>query len=203
MLHKVYPVVPDVDWVRRLVPLGVKTIQLRIKDAPADAINQQIRDGLAICADHGAELIVNDYWRDAIALGANFVHLGQEDLAGADRAAIATAGIKLGISTHDHAELATALAAEPDYVALGPVFETTLKKMKWAPQGLDRVGEWKGLVPCPLVAIGGITVERAPAVLAAGADSLAVVTDIVMHPDPEARIAEWLDMAAEADTMTQ
>jgi thiamine-phosphate pyrophosphorylase len=194
MIDRFYPVLPDIDWLERLVPLGVRFVQLRLKDAPEAEVPRQINRAMALCAAHGAQLVVNDYWRAAIDLGADFVHLGQEDLAAADVPAIRQAGIKLGVSTHDHDELAKALAVEPDYVALGPVYETKLKKMKWAPQGLDRVRDWKDAVPCPLVAIGGITVERAPDVLAAGADSIAVVTDLVTHPDPEARTREWLDV---------
>jgi len=196
MLHKFYPVVPDAGWVRRLVPLGVKTVQLRLKDAAPDEVRRQIADCLQACAAADCQLIVNDYWREAIALGADYIHLGQEDLAAADLAAIKAARLKLGLSTHSHEELATALAAEPDYVALGPIYETKLKKMKWAPQGLDRLGDWKSRIACPLVAIGGITVERARAVLEAGADSIAVVTDVVMHADPETRVREWLQAVA-------
>ncbi|GBE44271.1 MAG TPA: thiamine phosphate synthase [Rhizobiales bacterium] len=199
MLHKFYPVLPDISWLERLVPLGVKTVQLRLKDAETPEIRRQIAAGLELCAAHDCQLIVNDYWREAIALGADYIHLGQEDLAGADVAAIRAAGMKLGISTHSHEELEIALKAEPDYVALGPVYETKLKKMKWAPQGLTRVSEWKSLISCPLVAIAGITVERAPGVLAAGADSLAVVTDVIAHRDPEARVREWLEVVAAAD----
>jgi len=194
MIDKFYPVLPDVTWLERLVPLGARFVQLRLKDAPQDEVRRQIARAIGLCAAHGAQLVVNDYWREAIELGADFVHLGQEDLAGADIPAIRAAGIRFGISSHDRAELATALAAEPDYVALGPIYETKLKVMKWAPQGLDRVRAWKAAVPCPLVAIGGITVERAPDVLAAGADSIAVVTDLVTAPDPEARTREWLDL---------
>jgi thiamine-phosphate pyrophosphorylase len=194
MLHAFYPVLPDLGWLERLVPLGVKTVQLRLKDAETSEINRQIEASLALCAKHGCQLIVNDYWQEAIALGADYIHLGQEDLAAADLEAIKEAGLKLGISTHSHGELEIALKAKPDYVALGPVYETKLKKMKWAPQGLNRVTEWKNLISCPLVAIAGITVERAPNVLAAGADSLAVVTDIIAHPFPESRVAEWLEV---------
>jgi thiamine-phosphate pyrophosphorylase len=194
MIDRFYPVLPDIDWLERLVPLGVRFVQLRLKDAPETEVRRQISRAMALCAAHGAQLVVNDYWRAAIKLGADFVHLGQEDLAAADVPAIRQAGIKLGVSTHDHDELAKALAVEPDYVALGPIYETKLKKMKWAPQGLARVRDWKDAAPCPLVAIGGITVERAPDVLAAGADSIAVVTDLVTHPDPEARTREWLDV---------
>ncbi len=196
MLHTFYPVLPDLGWLERLVPLGVKTVQLRLKDAEQAEIERQVEASLALCREHDCQLIVNDYWREAIALGADYIHLGQEDLAEADLDAIKAAGLKLGISTHSHEELEIALKAEPDYVALGPVYETKLKKMKWAPQGLARVTEWKGLISCPLVAIAGITVERAPDVLAAGADSLAVVTDIVMSEDPETRVREWLDVVS-------
>lgn len=174
------------------MPLGVTTLQLRVKDAPLPVIRAEIAACMEICSQNGCTLIVNDYWREAIELGACFVHLGQEDLAIADLAAIRANGLRFGVSTHTHEELRIALDVEPDYVALGPVYETTLKAMKYAPQGLDRVAEWKALAPCPLVAIGGITVERAPGVLAAGADSVAVITDFLTHPNPEQRIKEWL-----------
>jgi len=193
MIDRFYPVLPDITWLERLVPLGVQFVQLRLKDVPEPEVRAQISRALDLCAEHGAQLVVNDYWREAMELGADFVHLGQEDLAEADVPAIRNAGIRLGISSHDRAELATALAAQPAYVALGPIYETKLKVMKWAPQGLDRVRAWKAAIPCPLVAIGGITVERAPDVLAAGADSIAVVTDLVTASDPEARTREWLD----------
>ncbi len=192
MLARFYPIVPDAEWVERLARLGVKLIQLRMKDAPASAIPAAIARALAACRASGCELVVNDYWREAIDCGAGFVHLGQGDLDTADTAAIRRAGMKLGISTHSHEELDRALREDPDYVALGPVYETKLKVMKYAPQGLDRIGEWKTLVSCPLVAIGGLTVERALAVFAAGADSIAVVTDFLTHPEPERRVAEWL-----------
>lgn len=188
-----YPIVPDAAWVGRLVPLGVKTIQLRVKDADAATVAREIEVSLELCRRHGCQLIVNDYWREALAAGADFVHLGQEDLAGADVAALKARGVRLGISTHSHEELATALAARPDYVALGPIYETKLKVMAWAPQGLDRIADWRRRIgELPLVAIGGLTPERAGAVLAAGADTLAVVTDFVTHPDPEARVRAWL-----------
>lgn len=192
MLHRFYPIVPDAAWLARLVPLGVKTIQLRIKGESDDAVRAQVRESLKICAGHACQLIVNDFWEIAITEGADYIHLGQEDLAGADLAAIRRAGLKLGISTHTHAELETALAAMPSYVALGPIFETKLKAMAFAPQGLSRIGEWKQRISCPLVAIGGITLERAAGVFAAGAGSIAVVTDILASADPEARTRAWL-----------
>ncbi len=192
-----YPIAPDLAWLKRLVPLGVRTIQLRLKDAPPERVRHEITESLEVCARHGCQLIVNDYWREAIALGAVYLHLGQEDLAAADLAAIRAKGIRLGVSTHSPEELEIALAARPDYVALGPIYETKLKVMKWAPQGLGRITDWKARIGAlPLVAIGGITPERAGGVAAAGADSIAVITDFFTHPDPEARVRQWLAWAA-------
>ena len=191
-LPRFYPIVPDASWVARLARAGVKLIQLRMKDEAQSAIAPAIREALAASRAHGCEVVVNDYWREAIECGASFVHLGQGDLETADASAIRRAGLKLGISTHSHEELDRALREDPDYIALGPIYETTLKVMPWAPQGLARIGEWKALAKRPLVAIGGITLERAPAVFAAGADSIAVVSDVVFHPDPEQRSRDWL-----------
>lgn len=191
-----YPIVPDLDWLNRIVPLGVRTVQLRIKNAPPEDIRKQIVGSMEVCARHNCQLIVNDYWREALDLGADYVHLGQEDLAAADVQVLKARGIKIGISTHSVEELETALAVEPDYVALGPIWETKLKVMKWAPQGLDRIREWKARIgSLPLVAIGGITPDRASSVIEAGAQSAAVITDFFTHPDPEARVRTWLDWA--------
>jgi thiamine-phosphate pyrophosphorylase len=194
-----YPIVPDLAWLERLVPLGVKTIQLRLKDAEADRVRREIAASLEVCIRHGCQLIVNDYWREALSLGADYIHLGQEDLAEADVSFIHAKGARLGISTHSDEELTTALAAEPSYVALGPIYETKLKVMKWGPQGLTRIAEWKRRVGrLPLVAIGGITPTRADGVLAAGADSVAVITDFLTHANPEGRVREWLTWAERA-----
>lgn len=193
-LPRFYPIFDSADWIARTLPLGVRFVQLRIKDRPEAELRAEIVRARDLCAAAGATLVVNDHWRLAIEEGGSFVHLGQEDLDGADLPAIRAAGLRLGVSTHDPAELDRALGVEPDYVALGPVYPTILKQMKWAPQGLDRVADWKARVaPLPLVAIGGLTVERAPGVLAAGADVLSVVTDITLDPDPDARVRAWVE----------
>ncbi|MER9174447.1 thiamine phosphate synthase [Mesorhizobium sp. M0955] len=193
-LDPFYLIVDSAAWIERLVPLGVKLVQLRIKDRDEATLRTEIRRANGVCAVHGCQLIVNDYWRTAIEEGCDFVHLGQEDLAAADLLAIKYAGLKLGLSTHDHLELETAIAAEPDYIALGPIYPTVLKQMKWAPQGLERISEWKHRVaPIPLVAIGGLNPDRLDGVFAAGADSAAVVTDITLNEDPEARTREWIE----------
>ena len=196
-LPRVYPIVDSAAWVERLAPLGVRLVQLRIKDAAPALLRTEIRAARAHCVARGMQLVVNDYWQLALEEGCDFVHLGQGDLAGADLAVLRRAGVRLGISTHDHAELERALALTPDYVALGPVYPTLLKVMPWAPQGLTRVTEWKRRVGAlPLVAIGGLTAERLAGVFAAGADVAAVVTDIVRHAQPETRTREWLAAAA-------
>ena len=191
-----YPIFPDSDWIARVVPLGIRTAQLRLKDADEAEVRRQIAQARDVCKAHSCQLIVNDYWQAALDLSCDYIHLGQEDLAIADVAAIKRAGARLGISTHCEEELEIALSASPDYVALGPIYETKLKVMKWSPQGLDRVRRWKERIgSLPLVAIGGITPERAPGVLAAGADSIAVITDFMTAPQPEQRISEWLASA--------
>lgn len=194
-LHSFYPIFDDVAWLRRMLPLGVKLVQLRLKDMTHDALRIQIAEGRDLCQQHGAVLIVNDHWQLAIELGCDWIHLGQEDLDEADMEAIRAAGLKLGISTHDDGELARALALSPDYVALGPVYPTILKKMKWHQQGVEKLTIWKDLIgDIPLVAIGGMSVDRAPGAYAAGADIVSAVTDITLNADPEARVREWLEV---------
>jgi thiamine-phosphate pyrophosphorylase len=195
VLDPLYLIVDDAAWLARLLPCGVHLAQLRVKGRPEAELRRQIREARALCARFGAQLVVNDYWRLAIEEGCDFVHLGQGDLDEADLAAIRAAGLRLGVSTHDEVELERALAVRPDYVALGPIYPTVLKQMPWPPQGLGRVTVWKARIgDLPLVAIGGLTPERARAVLAAGADSAAVVTDILRHPEPEARVREWIEI---------
>ena len=192
-LDRFYPIVDSAAWVGRLAGVGARLIQLRVKDKDEATVLNEAREALAICRGAGAVLVVNDYWRVAIDVGAPFVHLGQGDLDGADIAAIRAHGVRVGISTHDEAELKRALALAPDYVALGPIYPTILKAMAHPPQGLARIGEWKRRVGAiPLVAVGGLNVERALACLAAGADSAAVVTDITLNADPEGRTRQWL-----------
>ena len=194
-----YPVVDSVAWVARLALLGVGTIQLRAKDLNDFDALQIVSDALEVIKGTPAKLVVNDYWRAAIVAGAQLLHLGQEDLADADLKAIRKAGPTLGISTHDDDELATALRAQPDYIALGPIFPTTLKSMRFAPQGIPKITEWKKRIGnIPLVAIGGIKLEHAAEIFAAGANSIAVVSDVTQNPDPDARVRAWLGLNAEA-----
>ncbi|MCV6585545.1 MAG: thiamine phosphate synthase [Marinibacterium sp.] len=197
ILPRFYPIFDDVDWLRRMLPLGVKLVQLRVKDQPDAVLRAQISAARDLCRAHGAHLVVNDHWKLAIDLGCDWLHLGQEDLDTADLPAIRAAGLKLGISTHDTAELDRALALAPDYVALGPIYPTILKQMKWHQQGVDKLTDWKARIgDIPLVAIGGMSVERAQGAFDAGADVVSAVTDITLNPDPETRLRAWVAACA-------
>ncbi|EKE70391.1 MULTISPECIES: thiamine phosphate synthase [Roseobacteraceae] len=192
-LDPFYLIVGHVSQIELLVPHGVRLVQLRIKDQAEAEIHRQIRRARDFCAVHRAQLVVNDHWQAALDLNCSFVHLGQEDMDSADFAALRRAGIAVGLSTHDEAELERALSCDPAYVALGPVYPTLLKKMPWGPQGLERVTKWKRAAgDVPLVGIGGLTTERLPGLFAAGADSAAVVTDIAQAADPETRCCDWI-----------
>lgn len=193
-LDPFYPIFDSAEWIKRLVPLGIRLVQLRMKDTQPAEVRRHLRAAKAVCAQHGCQLVVNDYWQLAIEEACDYIHLGQEDLAQADGAQIRRAGLKLGVSTHDEVELEQALAARPDYVALGPVYPTILKKMRWAPQGLKRISLWKQKIgTLPLVAIGGLTVDRLAGVFAQGGDSAGVVTDITLNENPENRVKQWIE----------
>ncbi len=194
-LDRFYPIFDHPDWLKRMLPLGVRLTQLRMKDKSESELRLAIAEARDLCRVYGAVLVVNDHWRLAIDLGCEWIHLGQEDLDSADIPAIRKAGIKIGVSTHDHAELERALKLTPDYIAFGPIYPTILKQMKWHEQGVERLAEWRRLVgKTPLVGIGGMSVDRAAGVFAAGADIVSVVTDITLNVSPEARLREWIEV---------
>ena len=194
-LDRFYPIFDHPDWFKRMLPLGIKLVQLRMKNRADAELKAAIAEARDQCKDYGAVLVVNDYWQIAIDLGCDWIHLGQEDLDAADILAIRKANIKIGVSTHDHAELDRALGLNPDYIAFGPIYPTILKKMRWHEQGLDRLAEWRRLVgDIPLVGIGGMNVARAPGVFKAGADIVSVVTDITLNATPETRLRDWLEL---------
>lgn len=198
-LDPFYLIVDDAAWLSRFLPLGLRLVQLRIKDRSAEEVRRQVVLAKSLCRAAGACLVVNDYWQVALEEDCDLVHLGQSDLDDADVPALKRAGVRIGISTHSHEELERALTFAPDYIALGPVYPTTLKVMPWAPQGLARVTEWKGRIGhIPLVAIGGLTIERWPGVFEAGADGAAVVSDVLRHSSPESRAREWIAATREA-----
>ncbi|HRJ13025.1 MAG TPA: thiamine phosphate synthase, partial [Alphaproteobacteria bacterium] len=192
-----YPIVDSVAWLERLLPLGVRTAQLRIKNKSGSKLENEIAAAITLGKKYNCRLFINDYWQLAIKYQAYGVHLGQEDLADANMNTIAQAGLRLGLSTHSYEELARAHACRPSYIALGPIYHTTLKVMPFPPQGLQTLADWRRMLDYPLVAIGGITLERATEVMAAGADSIAVVSDITQNENPEDRARCWLKLFAQ------
>lgn len=191
-----YPVVDNVAWIARLLDAGVRTLQLRIKGHPDAAVEKAVAEAAALGRRYRARMFINDHWRLAVEHQAYGVHLGQEDLDIADLDAIHRAGLRLGLSTHDDAELDRALAVQPSYIALGHIFPTNTKQMPSSPQGIDELKRHLArLEGIPTVAIGGISLERAPAVLATGVGSIAVVSAITEAPDWQQATQALLDLA--------
>ncbi|RJT34192.1 thiamine phosphate synthase [Rahnella woolbedingensis] len=193
-----YPVVDTVEWIARLLDAGVKTLQLRVKDLPDEDVEPAIIEAIALGKKYQARLFINDYWRLAVKHQAYGVHLGQEDLDTADLEAIRQAGLRLGVSTHDDTEIARAVAVDPSYIALGHIFPTQTKDMPSSPQGLEEltrhIKQLDGSYPT--VAIGGISIDRAPSVLDCGVGSIAVVSAITQAADWRAATAELLVLCA-------
>ncbi|SFL09262.1 thiamine-phosphate pyrophosphorylase [Pseudovibrio ascidiaceicola] len=192
MLDRFYLIIDGTQWLPRILPLGVKCLQLRIKDKSEDEIRSQVREAKQLCDKAGTVLIVNDHWQAAYDANVGYVHLGQEDLKTADFRALRSAGIYYGVSTHDEAELDTALALDPEYVALGPIYNSATKEMRWQPQGLETLKRWRARTSKHLVAIGGISLDRAAEVFESGADSIATISDVTSAPNPEHRTTQWL-----------
>jgi len=195
-----YPVVDSVEWIARLLDAGVRTLQLRIKDKHDDEVEADVVSAIALGCRYDARLFINDYWRLAIKHQAYGVHLGQEDLETTDLNAIREAGLRLGVSTHDDMEIDVALAARPSYIALGHVFPTQTKQMPSAPQRLAQLaGHIQRLADYPTVAIGGISLAHAPAVLDTGVGSIAVVSAITQAEDWQSATAQLLRLAGAGD----
>ena len=200
-----YAVVPTAEWVQRLLSWGVRTVQLRAKSADHSALALDREVHAAVAAGRlvpGAQVFINDHWELALKAGAYGVHLGQEDLDTADLNALRAASIRLGLSTHTPAELARAKAYQPSYLAIGPVYPTTLKVMPYEPVGLERLKAWAlAAAPCPVVAIGGISLMRLPGVIACLSgelDGAAVVSAVTLAADPMQAAHEGLQLAASA-----
>ena len=184
-----YGVMPDADWVKRMVDAQLPTVQLRFKSEDKYNIRKQIKEAVKATKDSQTLLFINDYWEQAIDEGAYGVHLGQEDMAIADLDKIRAAGLRLGLSTHGYAEMVHADRFCPSYIAMGAVFPTNLKRMPTAPQGLGRLYQYAKLMShYPLVAIGGIDQESIRAVAKSGVGSVAVVRAITQAKDPKAAV---------------
>lgn len=187
-----YPLVDRADWIERLLPLGVKTIQMRAKDLAGPALESEIRSAIECARKHNARLFINDEWRLALKHKAYGVHLGQEDLAFADLPALAGAGLRLGVSARSYFEIARVASVRASYISLGAVFPTASKTIAYDPIRMDLFHQLRQLINVPVVAIGGVTLERAAEILSAGAEGMAVISDITRAPNPEARVKDWL-----------
>jgi hydroxymethylpyrimidine kinase/phosphomethylpyrimidine kinase/thiamine-phosphate diphosphorylase len=185
-----YPIVDSVLWLKRLLPLGITTIQLRIKNNPN--VEHEIQQSVLLAQQYNTRLFINDYWELAIQHGAYGVHLGQEDLNDADLERIQHAGLRLGVSTHCQEEVTRAETIEPSYIAIGPVFHTTSKMMPFAPQGIEQLKHWQRVLDYPLVAIGGISQKNIDDVLKTNVDGIALISAITQADDPEKSARELL-----------
>lgn len=187
-----YAVVDRAEQVVQAVAAGVRTVQLRIKQAPADVLREQVRRGVAAARAAGAQLFVNDHWRLALEEGAYGVHLGQEDLAAVGDEGLAglrAAGIRLGVSTHSYWEVCRARAVAPSYIACGPIHATTTKDMPWIPQGEDNLAYWCHVLEEPVVAIAGMDEARSREAVRCGAAGVAVLRGITQARDLHEAVA--------------
>lgn len=189
-----YPIVDSLEWVERLLPLGVPTLQLRMKYQEQEQRRHDIPRAIAAAAQTETRLFINDDWALALEAGAYGIHLGQDDLRDltpADLQTLRSSGMRLGVSTHSAEEIAVANEVKPSYIAIGTVFRTTSKTMTWEPLTPDGFSELLPLCEAPVVAIGGINLERGPELVRRGANGLAVITAIKESEDLEGDIAAW------------
>lgn len=186
-----YPIVDRAAWIERLAACGLDLVQIRIKDLTGPDREQELLNAARAAAAHHVRLIINDDWEAALRLRAYGVHLGQDDLENAPIEDLYAAGLRLGISTHNEAELQRAEEYAPSYIAIGTVFASPSKPFAHQPIGVDGFRALRSRTRRPVVAIGGLTPARAPALRSAGADGCAVISDLLRAPDLAARVAEW------------
>ena len=187
-----YPIVDSSEWIERLAPLGITTMQLRMKENSSE---EEIIRSIVIAKKHNIQLFINDDWQLAIKHGAYGIHLGQSDLHTADIIAIAKAGCRLGISTHCFYEVARAYALSPSYIACGPIFHTNSKQMPFTPQGIPALQYWQQLLRnYPIVAIGGINKDNINDVKETGVDGIAMISAITEDKQPEIAVKQLLAM---------
>jgi thiamine-phosphate pyrophosphorylase len=183
-----------VALARILLGAGARLLQLRLKDAGSREFLDAARAIAALSRECGALLIINDRVDIALLSGANGVHLGQEDLPIAAGRGLLGAERIIGVSTHTVDQAHAAEAGGADYIGFGAIYSGGLKNVKNA-QGLERLREVRRAIRIPIVAIGGITEATLPAVLEAGADAAAIISDVVRAPDPAAKVHALLRLA--------
>jgi thiamine-phosphate pyrophosphorylase len=186
---------PLLPLVQSLVNAGVRLMQLRDKRSPAGRIYEQARDLTDVLASRGARFIVNDRADIAAMVGAGGVHVGQDDLPVEDARRLCGPAGWVGVSTHNIEQLRAADRTSADYIAVGPIFPTGAKENPDPVVGVDFVRVARQITRKPLVAIGGITIDSAADVFRAGADSLAIIRDLIAVPDPASRAREYIAIA--------
>ncbi len=179
-----YAIVDSAASVARVLAAGARTVQLRIKDGAHPQLAQEIRRSVQAARSTQAQLFINDHWELALETGAYGVHLGQEDLAAADLAALRRRGLRLGLSTHSYWEVCRALALAPSYIACGPIHATATKAMPWRPQGPANLAYWCRVAPVPVVAIAGMDDARSAEAVRCGASGVAILRGIAPAGDP-------------------
>jgi thiamine-phosphate pyrophosphorylase len=189
---------PETECAARLVAAGVRLLQYRNKEAGAKELLEKSRAIAQLVCPQGATFFVNDRPDVAYLGGADGVHVGQHDLS-PDAARMVVGKDKLvGISTHSLEQFSAATATSADYIAVGPVFETRTKANPEPVVGAELVRRTRAMTDTPIVAIGGVTLERASDIIAAGADSVAVISDILLAQDPAARAAKYIALLEKA-----
>lgn len=190
-----------VGLAERFLRAGVRLLQLRAKRAPSGRLLEWARAMAGLAREAGAMLVVNDR-ADVARMAGCGVHVGQDDLPPDAARRLVGPEALVGLSTHTAAQIEAGLRAPISYLAVGPVYGTATKDTGHAPVGLALVREAvRRAGPLPVVAIGGITLDRAPAVIAAGAAAVAVISDLVAHGDPEARARAFLAALAGRPTV--
>jgi thiamine-phosphate pyrophosphorylase len=191
--------VPETECAEKLAAAGVRLIQYRNKRASARELFESSQRLAALLIPQGVTFVVNDRADIALAAGASGVHVGQEDLGVEAARSVIGAGKLLGVSTHNHQQFKDAAATSADYIAVGPVFSTSTKANPDPVVGIELIREVRSLTDKPIVAIGGITLERAAEVIRAGADSVAVISDILLVPDPGVRARQYIELLETAN----
>jgi thiamine-phosphate pyrophosphorylase len=200
-LPNIYPItdtrvssLPHIEQVRRMVSGGASFIQLRDKSAPAGEFYNSVVEVMSFIRERDVKVIVNDRVDIALAADADGVHLGQDDLPASEARRILGTDAIIGISTHSLEQFRAALDQPVDYIAIGPIFATNTKKDHDPVVGLDMLTLVKSIAGrMPIVAIGGINRSNAPSVLHAGADSAAVISDVLSSADEiDSRVRQFL-----------
>ena len=187
------------DCAQELAAAGVRLLQYRDKTASARDVLVTSRELVSSLNSYGASLVVNDRPDIAVLAGAAGVHLGQEDLDPEQARAVVGDEMWIGTSTHNLEQFRRAAATSADYIAVGPIFPTTSKSNPDPVVGLELIRQVRNLTEKPIVAIGGITLERAASVIEAGADCVAVIRDIVCAAKPGERARRFLDTLGAAN----